>query len=151
MAIGFLLGWLVALATRMWQVRIDEHAQRYDDIRNTLLNAADIATAYWLKLQTLSDPEAEAKLIGLYVLLNGLAVEVAAAYNDDRTVHGQRLQGFYDLTTGLDPRGFNVRQPDAARAQAVQSEAAELILYFQDYRRRKLTIRSSLRIGFLPR
>jgi len=135
----------------MWQARVDEHAQRYDDIRNTLLNAGEIATAYWLRLEDLPDRKAEAKLVGLWVLLNGLTVEVARAYRDNPKVHSNRLQDFHDLTTGGTQYEVDDRDPDVQRAYAVQSEAAKLVLYFQEYRRQKLTVCNSFRIGFLPR
>ncbi len=148
---GFLLGLLAALVVRIWQARIDEHTQRYNDIRRTLLGATEIATAYWLKLDDLPDRKAEAKLVGLYVLLNGLVVEVAAAYNDNPEVHFKRLQTFFEFTTGGDQYEVDTRQPDPARARGVQSEAAKLVLYFQKYRRRKLTMGNSLRIGLFRR
>ena len=47
---AFLLGLLAALAIRLWQSRIDEHSQRYDEVRNAILQATEISTDYWLKV-----------------------------------------------------------------------------------------------------
>ncbi len=147
--VAFLLGLLAAFAIRLWQSRIDEHSQRYDEVRNAILQAAEISTDYWLKVPNLSDRQAEARLVGLFQLLNGLAVELASASMDDPRTHAERLVRFNDLTTGGQHFEVDQRPIDVSRAMAVQQEAADLILYFQDYRRRRLTLCNSLRIGFL--
>jgi len=54
------------------------------------------------------------------------------------------------LTTGGEDYENDGRDPDLSRAAAVQAEAAKLILHFQKYRRQKLTVFRSLRIGFIP-
>ena len=77
--VGFLLGLLAALTIRLWQSRIDEHSQRYDEVRHAILQAADISTDYWLKFDPKADRRNEARLVGLFQLLNGLAVELANA------------------------------------------------------------------------
>ena len=58
---------------------------------------------------------------------------------------------FNDLTTGGENYEVDQRQMDVSRALAVQREAADLILYFQEYRRRRLTLCNSLRIGLIGR
>ncbi|MCY4306328.1 MAG: hypothetical protein OXC62_16370 [Aestuariivita sp.] len=146
--VGFISGLLAALVVRGWQSRIDEHSQRYNDIRDTVLKIAEVATSYWLKNPNLQYREIEARLIGFWTMLNGLAVEIANEYQDDPTIHSQRLQNFYDLTTGGEYYENDERDPDPSRATAVQAEAAKLILRFQKYRRQNLTISKSLRIGF---
>lgn len=147
--VGFLLGIFAALAIRLWQSRIDEHSQRYDDVRNAILKSAEISTDYWLKVDILDDRQAEARLVGLFQLLNGLTVDLASASRDDPRSHAERLVRFNDLTTGGQYFEVDDRPINATRARAVQLEAAELILYFQEYRRRRLTLSNSLRIGFL--
>ena len=84
-----------ALTICIWQSRIDEHSQRYDDVRNAILQAAEISTNYWLKLPDLK-----------------------------------------------------CRQAEARRAMAVQQEAADLILYFQEYRCQRLTLWRSPELPF---
>ncbi|MDE0101656.1 MAG: hypothetical protein OXN89_04695 [Bryobacterales bacterium] len=148
---GFLLGLSAALAIRVWQSRIDEHSQRYDDVRGAILQAADISTCYWLKVGDLEDRRAEARLVGLFQMINGLTVELASASGDSRGTHAPRLVVFNDLTTGGQYYEVDERPPDNARAMAVQLEAADLILYFQEYRRRHLTLWNSLRVGFVRR
>ena len=56
---------------------------------------------------------------------------------------------FGDLTTGGENYEVDQRRMDVSRALAVQRETADLILYFQEYRRRRLTLGNSLRIGLL--
>ena len=146
--LGFLLGLFAALAARFWQSRIDEHSQRYDELRNGILQAAEISTGYWLKVDTADDRQAEARLVGLFRLLNGLAVDLARATRDDPRTHARRLVSFNHLTTAGPHYEIDERPMDASRAMAVQQEAADLILYFQEYRRRRLTLWHSLRIAF---
>ncbi len=145
--LAFLLGWFAALAIRVWQSRVDEHSQRYDELRGAILQAAEISTNYWLKIDDLSDRQAEARLVGLFRRLNGLAVELARASRDDPLTHAKRLVEFGDLTTGGPDYEVDDRAIDVSRAMAVQQEAADLILYFQKYRRRQLTLRRSLGLG----
>lgn len=149
--VGFLLGLFAALAIRIWQGRIDEHSQRYDEVRNAILQAAEISTNYWLKVPDLSDRQAEARLVGLFQLLNGLTVELASASKDDPRAHAGRLVRFSDLTTGGPDYEVDDRAIDVSRAMAVQQEAADLILYFQEYRRRRLTLWRSLGVAFFGR
>ena len=146
--IGFLLGLFAALAARFWQSRIDEHSHRYDELRNGILRAAEISTDYWLKVDTFNDRQAEARLVGLFRLLNGLAVDLARATGDDPRTHAQHLVRFNDLITAGPDYEIDQRPMDASRAMAVQQEAANLILYFQEYRRRRLTLWHSLRMAF---
>ncbi|MCY4287472.1 MAG: hypothetical protein OXC63_02645 [Aestuariivita sp.] len=148
--VGFILGLLASIVVRGWQSRIDEHSHRYNDIRDTVFRAAELATSYWLKDPVIRYREAEAHLNGLVTMLNGLALEIATEYRDDPTVHSQRLQYFFELTTGGEQYEIDERDPNPARASAVQTEAAKLILYFQKYRRQKLTIFEYFRIGFSP-
>ena len=148
---AFLLGWFAALATRIWQNRIDEHSQRHDELRSAILQAAEVSTNYWLKIDDLGDRQAEARLVGLFRLLTGLAVGLARATRDDPWTHAQRLVLFCDLTTGGPDYEVDERLIDTSRAMAVQLEAADLILYFQEYRRRRLTLCRSIRIGFFRR
>lgn len=145
---AFLLGWFAALATRVWQSRIDEHSQRYDEVRNAIRQTAEVSTAYWLKVESLGDRQAEVRLVGLFRLLNGLAVDLAIASKDDPRIHALRLVRFNDLTTGGEYYEVDERPIDTSRAMAVQLEASDLILYFQSYRRRRLTLWRSIRIGF---
>ncbi|MDE2816790.1 MAG: hypothetical protein OXK81_08835 [Chloroflexota bacterium] len=146
--VGFLLGLFAALTARFWQSRIDEHDQRYEELRNAILRAAEISTDYWLKVGTLDDRQAEARLVGLFRLLNGLSVELARATRDSPPIHARRLVRFNDLLTGGPNYEIDQRPIDASRAMAVQQEAADLILYFQKYRRRRLTLWRSLEIAF---
>ena len=148
---GFVLGWFAALVLRFWQSRIDEHSQRYDELRNAILQAAEISTNYWLNAGDLEDRQAEARLVGLFRLLNGLAVDLARASRDDPRAHAERLVPFSDLTTGGPNYEVDPRSIDASRAAAVQQEAADLILYFQKYLRRRLTLCRSLTIAFSRR
>ena len=145
--VGFLLGLLAALTIRLWQSRIDEHSQRYDEVRNAILQAAEISTDYWLKFDSRADRRNEARLVGLFQLLNGLTVELAIASGDEPRTHAERLVAFGDLTTGGENYEVDQRQMDVPRALAVQREAADLILCFQEYRRQRLTLRNSLKIG----
>jgi len=93
---GFLSGLLAALVVRGWQSRIDEHSQRYNDIRDTVLEIAERATSYWLKNPNLQYREVEVRLIGLWTMLNGLSVEIAHEYRDNSTIHSERLQNFFN-------------------------------------------------------
>lgn len=146
--VGFLLGLFAALAARFWQSRIDEHSQRYEELRAAIVQAAQISADYWLKVETLSDRQAEARLVGLFRLLNGIAVDLARASRDDPRVHADRLARFNDLITSGSAYEIDERRVDASRAMAVQQEAADLILYFQEYRRQRLTLWLSLRMAF---
>ena len=146
--VGFLLGLFAALAARFWQSRIDEHSQRYEELRGAILQAAEISTDYWLKVETLSNRQAEARLVGLFRLLNGIAVGLARASGDDPRTHADRLVRFNDLTTSGPDYEIDQRGVDVSRALAVQQEAADLILYFQEYRRQRLTLWLSLRMAF---
>ena len=146
--LGFVLGLFAALAARFWQSRIDEHSQRYDELRNGILQAAEISTEYWLNADTPNDRKAEARLVGLFRLLNGLAVSLARATRDDPRAHAQRLANFNDLITAGPHYEIDERPMDASRAMAVQQEAADLILYFQAYRRQRLTLWQSFRMAF---
>ena len=149
--VGFLLGLFAALTVRFWQSRIDEHSQRYDQLRNAILQAAEISTDYWLKVRGLDDRQAEARLVGFFRLLNGLAVDLARATSDRPRIHARRLVRFNDLITAGPNYEIDQRSIDASRAMAVQQEAADLILYFQEYRRRRLTLWRSLGIAFIQR
>ena len=148
LVIGFLLGLFAALAVRFWQSRIDEHFQRYDELRNAILQAAEISTDYWLKVRGLTDRQAEARLVGQFRLLNGIAVDLARASKDNPRIHADRLALFNDLITSGTDYEIDQRQIDPSRAMAVQQEAADLILYFQEYRRQRLTLWLSLRMVF---
>ena len=148
--VGFLLGLFAALTVRFWQSRIDEHSQRYEELRNAILQAAEISTDYWLMIRDLKDRQAEARLVGLFRRLNGLAVDLARATRDSPKIHAERLVSFNDLITGGQYFEVDQRLIDSSRAMAVQQEAADLILYFQGYRRRRLTLWRSLRIAFFP-
>ena len=97
--VGFLLGLFAALTVRFWQSRIDEHSQRYDELRNAILQAAELSTDYWLKIRGLDDRQAETRLVGFFRLLNGLAVDLARATSDCPRIHAQRLVRFNDLIT----------------------------------------------------
>jgi len=145
---GFLLGLFAALTARFWQSRIDEYTQRYVELRSAIHQAAEISTDYWLKIRGLTDRQAEARLVGLFRLLNGIAVELARASKDDPRAHADRLAHFNHLITSGPEYEVDQRTVDVARALAVQQEAASLILYFQDYKRRRLTLWLSLRMGF---
>ena len=147
--VGFLLGLFAALAVRFWQSRIDEHSQRYDELRAAILQSAEISTNYWLTVRGLGDRQAEARLVGLFRLLNGLAIDLARATGDDPRIHAGSLVRFYDLITAGPGYEIDQRSIDVSRAMAVQQEAADLILYFQDYRRQRLTLWRSLGIAFL--
>lgn len=148
LVIGFILGLLAALAARFWQSRVDEHSQRYDELRNAMPRAAEISADYWLEIPSLDDRQAELRLVGLFRLLNGLAVDLARASGDDPRSHAHCLVRFNDLITSGPNYEVDQREMDSSRAIAVQQEAASLILYFQEYRRQRLTLWRSVRMAF---
>ena len=148
LVIGALLGWLAGLTHRFWQHRIEENSQRHNELQASIMKAANISTDYWLKIETLTDRQAEARLVGFFFLLNGISQDLARASGDDPAIHAQRLADFNDLITGGPNYEDDERSLDASRAMAVQLEAAKLNLHFQEYRRRQLTLWRSFRIVF---
>ncbi len=147
--VGFVLGMFAAFTVRFWHGRLDEHFQRYDELRDVLLHAADISADYWLKVRDLNDRQAEARLTGLFRRLNGLAAGLALATKDNPLAHSERLADFNDLITGGPDYENDQREIDVARAMAVQQKTADLVLYFQKYRRSRLTLLRSLRMALL--
>ena len=144
--IGFLLGLFASALIGLWQRRVDEHSKRYDDIQDAVLRAAEDSTDYWLKLRENDDRRVEARLVGHQTLINGLAVGLAIACGDEPRIHAGELRKFFELTTGGEHYEDDQRIIDSSRASAVQHEAARLILYFQNFRRKRLTLRNSFRM-----
>lgn len=146
--VGLALGVFIAFVVRFWHSRIAENSQRYDELRSAILQAADISADYWLKVKTLNDRQAEARLVGLFRLINGLAIDLADELRDCHEVHAERLAEFNGLITGGPDYEVEDRPINTARALTVQQKAADLILHFQSYRRRRLTLWRSLQMAF---
>jgi hypothetical protein len=129
LAAGALFGVFVGLLVGWWKSHRDELRGLCDECCRTILDAADVATSYWLSAGSDTNSAAnEARIMGLQVRLDGYRVMVTEFLEP-----GQRKKlevafvAFYDTLTGGDFKSPK-RSIDEVRAYAALTKASIVII-----------------------
>lgn len=125
----------------------DERRAQADEFNDAILEAADLATEYWLTAGNATNiRQMEARLIGYQQRLSLLAQIAFEAFSDfDRNNLRPDLADFFDACTGGDFKVIG-RQVDTGRATEAQAVAAQIAA-----RVRKASLRSAKLGSYLAR
>ena len=129
--VGLVVSW-ANFAIQRWRFRVDRLNVAIDHLSVEINSTADLATEYWLidvtdKMSRGRAAYLESKLIGCQTRLSSLLLAIEALDGQIKTkTTWDKLPTLFDVMTGGSFSAAS-RQPDAARAQSVQSIGAEIV------------------------
>lgn len=135
--IGALVGGLVTAWMHYWKFRRDEFGARCDELCRALVEAGQVAADYWS--QEFEDPQkaraAEARLLGMQALIDGLSVQVLERFRKEDVMRVQRLLS--DLMDALTGGQFSEasRPIDLARTSRAPQIAGGLVAKIREAHR----------------
>lgn len=129
--IGALIGLVVTGGFHFWKLRREELNARCDELCRVIVECANATSVYWAddyKMVTKDMRIAEAKIMGLQSLFEGLYGELKLRLDIDETDIIDELMS--DLLDSISGGQFTVqgRAADTVRTRAVQEAAAAVVV-----------------------